>query len=59
MELIGKKVIHSKFGEGIVAKQEGLYISVSFGGQCKKFIYPDCFDVYLKIVENVETCSGV
>ena len=49
MNLIGKKVIHSKFGEGIVAKQEGPYISVRFGEQCKKFIYPDCFNVYLKL----------
>lgn len=59
MDLIGKKVIHCKFGEGIVAKQEGPYISVSFGEQCKKFIYPDCFGIYLKMVENVEMCSEI
>jgi len=49
MDLIGKKVIHSKFGEGIVVKQEDTHISVRFGEQCKKFIYPGCFNVYLKI----------
>jgi hypothetical protein len=49
--IIGKKVIHSKFGIGKVSdieeKDEKQYISIAFGRETKKFVYPDAFEHFL------------
>lgn len=53
MDLIGKKVRHSKFGEGTITSQESTYVSVKFESEAepKKFVYPACFKTFLKLMD--------
>lgn len=53
MDLIGKKVKHNKFGEGIITEQDASRISVKFVTEAttKKFIYPSCFKAFLKLMD--------
>ncbi len=53
MELIGQKVIHSKFGEGIVTRIRMPYITIAFVSlaEPKEFRYPECFTTYLKMLD--------
>lgn len=53
MDLIGAKVKHNKFGEGIVTEQGDSYISVKFVTEVslKKFLYPSCFETFLKLLD--------
>lgn len=52
MNIIGEKVIHSKFGEGVIVKQETSYIHVKFDVEVKKFSYPQCFEKFLKLQDK-------
>lgn len=51
MDLIGKQVRHSKFGDGVIVAQETTTVTVNFSSEIetKKFIYPACFKTYLKL----------
>lgn len=53
MDLIGSKVKHNKFGEGIVTEQGDSYIFVKFVTEVslKKFLYPSCFETFLKLLD--------
>ena len=53
MDLIGKKVKHAKFGEGIITSQEATCVSVKFESEAetKKFVYPTCFKTFLKLLD--------
>jgi len=53
MDLIGKKVKHNKFGEGIITQQDASYVSVKFVTEAdpKKFMYPSCFKTFLKLLD--------
>lgn len=53
MDLIGKKVIHNKFGEGTITFQDSSYVSVQFASESdpKKFMYPSCFKTFLKLLD--------
>ena len=53
MDLIGKQVRHSKFGDGVIVAQETTTVTVNFFSEIetKKFIYPACFKTYLKLVD--------
>ena len=53
MDLIGKQVRHSKFGDGVIVAQETTTVTVNFSSEIetKKFIYPACFKTYLKLVD--------
>ena len=53
MDLIGKKVRHNKFGDGLITEQDVSYISVKFISESdtKKFLYPSCFKTYLKLLD--------
>ena len=53
MDLIGKKVKHNKFGEGIITQQDASYVSVKFVTEAdpKKFMYPSCFKAFLKLLD--------
>ena len=53
MDLIGKKVKHAKFGEGIITSQEATYVCVKFESEAetKKFVYPTCFKTFLKLLD--------
>ncbi len=41
------RVQHKAYGEGIVKKISDTVIEVDFGGQLKKFLFPDAFSLYL------------
>ena len=50
---VKQKVAHIKYGEGIVEEVRGNYISISFGKEKKKFVYPDCVDSgFISVVES-------
>lgn len=51
MDLIGRRVIHKKFGEGIITQQDASQISVKFAAEdaAKRFLYPSCFKTFLKL----------
>lgn len=53
MDLIGKKVQHNKFGEGLITEQDATYVSVKFMSQpeAKRFLYPSCFKTFLKLLD--------
>lgn len=53
MGLIGKKVKHKKFGEGIITKQDASHVCVRFAKEdaVKKFMYPSCFKSFLKLLD--------
>lgn len=52
MNLINKKVTHKSFGEGKVVNQQNTVLEIAFGKQHKKFVYPDVFEVHLKIADD-------
>lgn len=52
MSLIGKKVYHDKFGEGVIVEQSNFYISVNFNNTCKRFVYPACINSFLHLVDT-------
>jgi hypothetical protein len=53
MDLMGKKVKHNKFGEGIITEQQDTYVSVQFTTEKepKKFVYPSCFKTFLTLLD--------
>ena len=53
MGLIGKKVQHNKFGEGLITEQDASYVSVKFMSEpeTKRFQYPSCFKTFLKLLD--------
>lgn len=53
MDLIGKKVKHNKFGEGVIVQQDSTYVSVKFATESsqKKFTYPTCFSQFLELLD--------
>jgi len=54
VDLIGKKVKHAKFGEGVIIQQDTAYVTVKFMAQNdpKKFVYPSCFKTFLKLLNE-------
>ena len=59
MDLIGKEVVHTKYGSGRIKKYDGSCIFVSFDsvkGQ-KQFQYPTCFNSFMKFANaNDDAC---
>ena len=53
MGIINEKVIHKKYGEGIIISYENRSITVRFQQGDKKFIYPDAFDGYLTPIDSL------
>lgn len=54
MDLIGKKVRHSKFGEGIITQLDASHLSVKFFTETKNksFQYPTCFKCFLQLIDT-------
>lgn len=52
--MVGSKVVHTKYGEGIILSQDADRISVEFASESetKKFQYPNCFQTFLKLVDS-------
>ena len=64
MNVSGKQVSHSKFGEGKIVEQSETAIQIEFAKETKTFQYPNCFekfisfvgkDVPTEILEEIET----
>ncbi len=53
MNFLGKKVVHSRFGTGIISNQTQTNIEVDFGGEygVKKFVYPSVFGGFLTFTD--------
>ena len=47
VDLLNKKMYHSKFGEGIVISQNEKNIEVEFSSKAHKFPYPSAFEKFL------------
>ena len=47
--ILGKSVHHARFGVGIVEAVDGKYMTVTFKGESRRFLYPDAFDGYLTV----------
>ena len=56
MDLTGKKVIHKKYGEGVITDQDPDYFMVDFhnSNTRKKFKRADCFEKFLTLVKDEE-----
>ena len=52
MDLTGKRVHHRSFGDGVITEQKKTTIVVTFRDGAKMFSYPDCFQMYLKILDT-------
>lgn len=54
MSLVGKKVTHNKYGEGVITQQDAAGVSVKFATEAeqKRFIYPSCFKTFLKLLDE-------
>lgn len=48
MELIGVKVVHAVYGEGVITEHVNNYITVEFASKKSKFVYPDAFEKFLE-----------
>lgn len=59
MNLVGKKVKHSKFGEGTIVEQDSLYVSVQFMAEdtTRRFAYPSAFKTFLKLADETAAAS--
>ena len=47
--LVGQKVVHKKFGDGEIRALDGNVLSVQFGESLKKFVYPQAFELGLRL----------
>lgn len=57
MKLLGQKVLHKTFGEGIILTIDNEHVKVSFSNDKKVFIFPDAFRTYLSAVDSsVQDC---
>jgi len=52
MDVSGKRVSHTKFGEGKIVEQSDNAIHIEFSTQTKVFQYPNCFEKYISFVGN-------
>lgn len=52
MSLVNKKVVHNTFGEGKIVSYDDAYIKINFKSGTKKFIFPDVFKKYIKLLDE-------
>lgn len=52
MQLIGQKVHHKVFGDGAVSDFSDSIVTVRFGKEEKRFIYPDAFSRFLTLADS-------
>ena len=52
MDLTNKQVLHKSFGKGSIVDCNDSYLLINFKSGNKKFIYPDAFGDYLKLVDK-------
>lgn len=51
MNLENMQVMHKSFGEGSIVEHDGSYVEVCFQSGNRRFIYPDAFGTFLKLVD--------
>ena len=51
MNLVGEKIIHNSFGEGVITQQSDNIIVVKFVNKEAKFVFPDCFEKFMSCVK--------
>lgn len=52
MDLLNQKVTHTKFGTGTIIDQQDKMVTVKFQKEEKKFVYPEGFGNFLKLVDS-------
>lgn len=52
MNLVNKQVTHESFGKGNVVKYNDSYVKIHFASGHKRFIFPDAFGTYLRLVDQ-------
>lgn len=52
MNIVGKSVLHIKFGEGVIVEQWENKMKVDFGSNAKYFVYPDAFEKFFQTVDG-------
>ena len=52
MNLLGLKVNHKVFGVGEIVEYKDNYITVAFPGKTTKFVYPNAFETFIKVVDD-------
>lgn len=52
MNLLGLKVKHKVFGVGEIVEYKDNYITVAFPGKTTKFVYPNAFETFIKVVDD-------
>ena len=48
MNLVGIKVKHKAFGAGTVTELDAQYVTIAFEAKTTKFLFPDCFENFVK-----------
>ena len=52
MDLTNKQVLHKSFGKGSIVDCDDSYMVIHFSSGNKKFVYPDAFGEYLKLLDK-------
>lgn len=52
--MVGKKVKHKAFGVGVIKEFENNYMTVEFAEKTSKFTYPDAFEKFLQLEDELE-----
>ena len=52
MDLTNKQVLHKSFGKGNIVDCDDSYMVIHFSSGNKKFVYPDAFGEYLKLLDK-------
>ena len=52
--MLGKRVKHKAFGLGIITEFDNSYMTVEFAERTSKFAYPDAFEKFLTLENDVE-----
>ena len=52
--MVGKKVKHKTFGVGVIKEFENNYMTVEFAEKTSKFTYPDAFEKFLQLENELE-----
>ncbi len=55
MNLKGQIVMHKSLGKGAVTEHDGKYLTISFSDKVSKFVFPDAFENFLIIDDEVIT----
>lgn len=52
MDLANERVLHKRFGEGRIVRHDDSYVEIGFPLGNKRFVFPDAFGTYVKLVNQ-------